>query len=355
MNDPLPHELVQDAPAGTYLVDAYEDWAVAEGMPVHTGAAVHLTTATVAPWPRFGASGAFCHVDGRCDFLSVFLREIAPGAAADGERHLYEEICYVVSGTGETEIEGSDGRRLVSWRPHSLFSMPMNARYRHRNTGSTPARIAAVNDMRYLFNLFRNEQFVFAMPLDFPERARSSTAPVAATGIAGPRLEANAIDDLANLPMGAADRSPLPSRLPLSLCDGTIAADLWHLPPATYTESMRQFQGVHMIVVSGAGYSLVSEDASANALRVDWQPGDLFSAPQMMFYQHFNAGTAPVRLVTFELGSVRHPMFRHRRVDYGDNSVYAAGRAIVPYRDQDAKVRSSWEREIAGKGLRPAI
>lgn len=353
MNDPLPTELVQEAPAGTFLVDAYEDWAKAQGVPIHTGPAVNMHKASVANWPRFGTNGAICHVDGHCDFLSVFLLEIDQGQTSADQHHLYEELCYVVSGNGVTEIQSGTSKQTVTWRPGSLFSMPMNSAYRHRNTGTGPARIAAINDMRYLFSLFRNEQFVFGMPLSFPERQAKGAGLV--TGSAGPHVDGNAFADLATLDMSPASRSPLPSRLPLSLCDGTLSADLWQLDPGTYAEAKRQFHGVHMIVIAGDGYTLVSEDASLNAVRVELQPGDVFSAPAMKYYQHFNTGTAPFRFLTIELGSVRHPMFRHRHADYGDESVFAAGRDIVPYAKQDAAVRKAWENALKEKGIRPAV
>ena len=328
MNDPLPHELVQEAPAGTYLVDAYEDWAKDQGIPILTGPAVDLLAGDVSPWARFDAKGAFCHVDGRCDFLSIFLLEIAAGKSAAPQRHLYEELCYVLSGTGETDIETAAGKQTVSWGPRSLFSMPMNARYRHRNTGSTPARIAGINDMRYLFNLFRNEEFVFGLPMDFSERAESSEDQ--RDGSMGKHLATSSVMDLGATGLSGSQRVINADRLPISMCEGSISADLWQLDAGTSTDAIRQFQGVHLFGVSGDGYSVVTDDGQANVHRAEWHHGVVFSAPAMLFYQHINESSAPLRFMTTELGSIRYPMFRHRRADYGDSSVYAAGRAVVP-------------------------
>ncbi|MFM1814772.1 MAG: hypothetical protein RLZ98_1467 [Pseudomonadota bacterium] len=337
MNDPLPHELVQEAPAGTYLVDAYEDWAKAECIPIHTGPSIDMLTADVGPWARFDANGAFCHVDGRCDFLSVFLLEIEAGKKTAPQQHLYEELCYVLSGTGETDIETPSGRQTIAWEPHSLISMPMNARYVHRNTGGNQARIAAVNDMRYLFNLFRNEAFIHETPITFPERTIS-----------------NAVIDISGSEMSKASSVDGAKRLPVTMCEGTISADVWQLEAGTYSDSKRQFQGVHLLGVSGEGYTLVTEDGTRDAARSDWRHGVLFSAPAMQYYQHFNSGKVPARFLTLELGSVQYPMFRHRRVDYGDTSVYAAGRARIPAADLNSGLRAAWESEIAAKGVRPS-
>ena len=99
-----------DAPKGKYLVDFYGDWARAEGVPVHaTDGALDLTTITTSVWKRFGVRGAVCHLAGDCDFLTMFLIEPAANTWSAPQQHLYEEICYVVSGEGETEIDLGHG------------------------------------------------------------------------------------------------------------------------------------------------------------------------------------------------------------------------------------------------------
>ena len=205
-----------DAPTGKYLADPYEDWARDEGVPVHTGDALDLLTLDTRQWPRFGVRGALCHLNGHCDFLTVFLIEIAPGAFSAPQRHLYEEICYVVAGRGETEIDtGDGGKRVIEWKPGSLFAAPMNARYRHRCTSGEPARLACVNDLRYLMNLYRNERFLFETPVSFPERGAGDAA-----------------HDLATMPVGAGvwahERAA-----PLALAQGSIGADVVEIPAGT--------------------------------------------------------------------------------------------------------------------------
>jgi len=56
-----------------------------------------------------GISGAAVHLKGRGDFVNMFVLELAPGAASSPQRHLYEEVLYVLAGRGSTTIEG--GRR----------------------------------------------------------------------------------------------------------------------------------------------------------------------------------------------------------------------------------------------------
>ena len=68
------------APEGKYMVDTYENWARAEGVPVHEGFALDLVTLTTKTWARMGVAGAMCHLSGRCDYLTMWLLDI-PGSA----------------------------------------------------------------------------------------------------------------------------------------------------------------------------------------------------------------------------------------------------------------------------------
>ena len=142
-------EEVFEAPKGKYLVDFYGDWSRAEGAPVHaTNAPLDLTTIATGDWKRFGLRGAVCDLAGDCDFLAAFLVEPSTTWSAP-QHHLYEEVCYVVCGEGETEVDLGHGRKhLIPWRQGSLFSAPMNATYRHRATSGAPTRLACANDLR---------------------------------------------------------------------------------------------------------------------------------------------------------------------------------------------------------------
>ena len=169
------------------------------------------------------------------------------------QQHLYEEVCYVLAGNGSTEFEAPDGHtQVIEWGPKSLFALPMNARYRHRNTSAEPARFAAISDLRYLFNLYRSEKFVFEMPLRFAERHG---------GI-------EAVADLAKQAAG-----------PLTLAKGTISSDVNELAPGTYREAKRQMFGAHLLGVDGEGYMLTWEEGSQDYARTDWRHGIVTAAP----------------------------------------------------------------------------
>jgi mannose-6-phosphate isomerase-like protein (cupin superfamily) len=322
------------APAGKYLVDSYEDWAKAEGIPIATGAAVDLLAVELKPWARFGVNGAFCHLDGRCDFLTVFVIELPPGASSAPQKHLYEEVCYVLTGRGSTEIELARGEtRTIKWGPGSIFAVPMNARYRHRNSSSAPARFAAVNDLRYMLNLYRNQEFIFDTPNAFPERVGEI------------HLAAD------TLTLQGAGAAPGGSSLSPTLALGSIGADIIELAPGTYGQASRQMQGSHLFGVAGEGYTLAWEEGAPDFVRTDWRHGLVYAPPGRAFHQHFNAGAAPARYLDLQLGSRSYPMFRSRRAAYGDDRVYASGSAEIAYADQDPRIHKVWLEAIAGKGV----
>jgi mannose-6-phosphate isomerase-like protein (cupin superfamily) len=322
------------APAGKYLVDPYEDWAKAEGIPIVTGAAVDLLAVEPKPWARFGVNGAFCHLDGRCDFLTVFLIELPPGASSAPQKHLYEEVCYVLAGHGSTEIELAGGEtRTIEWGPRSVFAVPMNARYRHRNTSSAPARFAAASDLRYLLNLYRSQEFIFDTPNAFPERLGEIHL---------------AADTLVLKGAGAASDG---SSLSPTLANGSIGIDIVELASGTYGRASRQMQGSHLFGVTGDGFTLAWEEGAADFVRTGWRHGVVYAPPGMAFHQHFNAGPAPARYLDLQLGSRSYPMFRSRRAAYGDDQVYASGSAEIAYADQDPRIHELWLEAIAGKGV----
>jgi mannose-6-phosphate isomerase-like protein (cupin superfamily) len=319
----------QPAPAGKYLVDPYENWTKGEGVPIHTGAAVDLLNAEVKAWGRFGVSGAFCHLDGRDDFLTVFLIELPPNSASVPHQHLYEEVCYVLTGTGSTEFEAPDGHtQVIEWGPRSLFALPMNVRFRHRNTSAEPARFVTINDMRYLFNLYRSETFICGTSLQFAERHGG--------------LEA--VADLATHPAG-----------PLTLANGTLSSDINELAPGTYREAKRQMFGAHLLGVDGEGYMLTWEEGAQDYARADWRHGIVTAAPGMRFCQQFNAGHGPARYLDVQMGSQSYPNFRYRRAAYGDASVYAAGAATIPFAERDPRIHQMWVEAVAAKGVTPRM
>src|SRR6202166_1575483 len=123
-----------------YGIDPYLDWLAAEGIPVTEDFGVYLFGVETAPWPRYGVKGAAVHLKGRGDFANMFVLDIAPGKSTALQRHLYEEVIYVLEGSGSTQVELADGtKRSFEWGAKSLFAIPLNAKNRHFNGRGTSA------------------------------------------------------------------------------------------------------------------------------------------------------------------------------------------------------------------------
>ena len=63
-----------------------------------------------------------------------YVVEVPRRGALNPEKHMYEEIYFVVEGRGTTEVwlEGDTKRHVFEWQKGSMFSIPMNAMHPHR-------------------------------------------------------------------------------------------------------------------------------------------------------------------------------------------------------------------------------
>ena len=155
------------------LIDPYLEFIRAEGLPVVESFGIDLLGVETRPWARMGAvTGSYVHTSGRGDFLDMYVMDIPPARATDPQKHLYEEVIYVLDGRGSTTIEASDGScHSFEWGPRGVFALPLNARYQHFNTsGQRMARLAGVTNLPMVLNAFHNQAFIFDNPFAFPER-----------------------------------------------------------------------------------------------------------------------------------------------------------------------------------------
>ena len=102
------------------LLDPYIAWTEKEGVPVTEDFGVDLLKCPTGHWPRFGVEGGIVNLKGRGDFVSIFVLDLKPGAQTSPQKHVFEEVVYVLSGHGSTTVESSDGRKhSFEWGPKS--------------------------------------------------------------------------------------------------------------------------------------------------------------------------------------------------------------------------------------------
>ena len=348
-----------------FLLDPYLDWTKREGLPIHDDFGVDLLTAETGLWPRLGdgCKGAFAHVKGRGDWMTVFLLEIPPGSKSAPQQHLYDEVFYVVSGHGSMVVETPDGRtNTFEWGPKSMFAPPLNARYCIFNgSGKEPARIASANDMVLIMNVLHNEAFIFDNPFPFPEREGKKefyTGEGELTSIRPGRnlWETNFVPDLSGFELMAWEaRGAGSSNMQFLLAEGSMGAHTSEMPVGTYKKGHYHGPGLHIFFVHGTGYTLLWNLGDKEFQRVDWRHGMLFAPPDGMFHQHFDTSHQPARYLAIGFGTKRYPIVYERRAGSEgkrtDVSVKEGG-CQIEYADQDPRIHAMWLKELRVTGVK---
>lgn len=361
MAQPTTEELAQYR-RDRVLVDPYLEWAEGEGVPVIEDFGVDLLVAETRPWARFGCDGAIVHLKGRGNFCSTFLFDLPPGGGTAPQRHLYEDVYYVLSGHGSTRVEDSEGRtHSFEWGPKSLFALPLNAPYRLFNgSGREPARLASTTNACMIMNLYHCEDFVFGNDEWFTEREGEEgrfAGEGEMTSIRPGRIlwDTNFVPDLSGFALKPWEaRGAGSANMQFILADGVMGAHCSEMPVGTYKKGHRHGSGLHIFIVGGAGYSLLWYEGDRDFVRVDWRHGMLFAPPDGMFHQHFDTSPEPARYLAAGLGSKRYPVVQVRRAgsegNRSDVSIKEGGRQIE-YADQDPRIHALWLSEIDRTGV----
>ena len=354
---------MNDAPAQPgeprFLIDYYLDWIAAEGVPVVEDFCVDLTRVETRPWPRLGTDGAVVHMKGRGDYLSVIVIDLPPAGSTSPQRHLYEEVFYVLSGYGTAVIEDSKGAsHTFEWGPSSMFAPPLNARLRIFNSsGLERARIASTNNLPMMMNAFRNERFIFDNPFAFAER-EGKQGYFAGEGALVPThgnrrmWETNFVPDLRSFKLDTWNRRGAGSaNMLFSLAEGTMHAHCSEMSIGTYKKAHRHGADFHVFIVSGEGYSLFWHEGE-DYRRYDWHPGCVFAPTDMIWHQHFNTSAAPVRYMATAYGSSLYPFSSEkRRIKLGVDVNVKQGGTQIEYTDQDPRIHRMYLDALAKNGV----
>lgn len=342
-----------------YLIDAYLDWTEKEGLPVIEDFCVDLNAVETKPWDRLGANGAFVHMKGRGDFISIFILDLPPAGKTLQQKHLYEEVFYVLSGHGTTVVQDSKGREhSFEWGPKSLFALPLNAPYRIFNgSGKERVRIASTNNMAMMMNVLRNESFIFDNDGKFVER-EGKEGYFAGEGDLIPThgnrkmWETNFIPDLASFQLNAwSTRGAGSANMVFCMADGTMHAHMSEMSVGTYKKAHRHGPDFHVCIVRGSGYSLFWHEGE-DLKRYDWKEGCVFAPTDMIWHQHFNTSREPVRYLATAFGSSRYPFSNEkRRIKLGVDVSVKKGGSQIEYEDQDPRVHRIFLEELRKNGV----
>jgi quercetin dioxygenase-like cupin family protein len=361
--------MTEDKPR--YGVDAYLDWVVREGLPVVEDYGIDLFKVETAMWPRAGVKSAAVHLKGRGDFANMFLFDIPPGGSTAPQRHLYEDVICVLEGTGSTQVEFADGRKKsFEWGPRSLFAIPLNAKHRHFNgSGRERALLVSTTDLPLVMNTFHDERFVFETDFEFAARTGknayfSGEGDLITVRPGNHMWETNFVPDLAAIELKSwGDRGAGGTNIMFVLADGTMHAHISEMPVGTYKKGHRHGPGLHVMCVTGHGYSLLWFDADEDFRRLDWHFGVVFPPADQQFHQHFNASQHPARYLATGVGGLRYPLtLQQRRSLLGVNGEKGAvslslkeGGDQIEYEDQDRRIHPLWLDEMRKNSVTPRM
>jgi len=347
---------VTDIPHPKMLLDPYATWAAKEGVPVTEDFGVDLLAVPTAPWPRFGIDGGLVHLKGRGDFVSVFVLDLAAGAKSAPQKHLFEEVVYVLSGHGNTTIETSDGRKhSFEWGPKSLFALPLNARYQHFQFERARTRAARLDQQSRA-----HAQSVPQRILCVRQRVRVSRTPGRGevfqrgrrvhSGAAGPqhvgdqfrpgsrRLRAQGVGAARR---GRVEHDVHPRRRHYArphLADAGRYLQKGASPRSRFPRLRRHRARFLAAVVRD----------EKDFVRIDWKHGWVFAPPDQMFHQHFNTAPDPARYLAIAFGSLRYPFTADkRRVFLGMDVSVKDGGCQIEYEHQDPRIHGIYLEELA--------
>ena len=138
---------------------------------------VQLRTIPVRFDAEYGAAiarlGEGNYGEGRLHQMDATLVEIPPGGTLPAHRHLAEEMIYIVSGRGYTNMwtgSGADKKRY-DWATSDVLSPSLNVWHEHGNASTTePARFLSITSTPLMKGIFGDAAFLSSSDYVFGER-----------------------------------------------------------------------------------------------------------------------------------------------------------------------------------------
>jgi mannose-6-phosphate isomerase-like protein (cupin superfamily) len=356
----IEQEVMEKENINESIADLYADFQKQEGIPVYRGYSVpDLRAVKVGPWRRVGATGAYVNLLGEEVTGDNYILEIPPGEKIKPQKHMFEELVYVLSGRGATTFWTKEGgpKWTFEWHEQSLFALPANMGYQHFNGDSTkPARLFSKTTLPVMLEYFNSMDFIFKNDYEFPglnKDSYSAEAKVYKKGDSNLKGEENGIVWSANFvpDVRAYDKM---TDLQTRGAGGTgvvfqqpglarIHAHMSEFPVATYKKAHAHPPGRSIILVKGKGYSLLWEPGHPeDKKRVDWKPGGLFGVGlsdiqgEIWWHQHFNTGSEPARYLVLHVDPKRI-LDKHVQIEYVD---------------EEPEIRQLYESELAKSGIK---
>jgi len=359
----------------------FEQWVQAEGLKVITGhTIVDVLTEELEPWKRTGCQGALLDMTHESsDQVMInnqgttrYIVEIPPGGIFKAEKHMYEEIFYVVKGSGATVVWNEGSPKLTfEWEQDAVFAIPVNAWHEiYNGSGTETVRLYAATNMPTPFNLYGSPEFVFNCDNTFNDRFDPNDEKYfssKSTKLEDRLLQSNFIPSVTRLALeNWAYRGP-GTNMNVLMAGGRFICHVSEFPPASYkkahgfvggqTTGGRSRMGLvsenSYLFLSGDGYDLqwspgVKPSPGVDWKRCDFQKGSLMTNGQGG-HQHFNASDEPARYLVLRYGNDRFGL-REGQKPQGEGQGQGR-RPQIEYEDEDPRIRAEFEEECRKRGV----
>jgi quercetin dioxygenase-like cupin family protein len=350
----------------------YEDWMQGEGIPIIQAWGVEdVRQVERKPWARTGGRGAFIYLHGmkEAGVSGMVVMEIPPGGALNPERHLYEEIIYILKGQGATEIwQEGQPKRSFEWGEGSLFSPPLNTWHRLYNVGREPVISLAVTTAPIVMDLFHSPEFVFGDGFNFADRYVGEEDYFKV----GERIEqewrsyivwdTNFIPDLKAAlmdPPKGRRKAAGGTSMGFEMSHNILTGHIGEWPVGVYHQAHYHGPGAVLLGLRSAGYALLWQKELGmtpyknghgdKVVKLLWGEGAVYSPGDGWFHQHFNTGPEPARHIAFRTGGAKYRVGIHRYVGVVDSM--KEGGTMIDYDDEDPQVRSDFEAALRQAGV----
>ena len=346
----------------------FENWVVDEGLKVVQGQSIaDVHAVELAPWTRTGCETII--IDLTADpfegvlinnsAMVYYLHEIAPSSTYKVERHMYEEMFFVLKGRGATIVWYDDGpKQTFEWQEGSVFSIPLNAWHEiYNGSGEESARLFASTNAPAVFDLFASPELVFNCPMSFRDRFDPTDELYFSgktTKLEDRYMETNFIPNAHAVSLDRwALRGP-GANMMIAMAGGNFICHLSEFPANSYkkahTQEIRRRRGlagnVAYLMLSGEGYDLqwpfgVKPGPGVPWDMLDYRKGSLLTSG-VGYHQHFNIGDEPIRYIVLRQGNPRY-------VGAVGAAFKDSGGSNIEFEDEDPAIRELFEARKRGK------
>ncbi|MBM2810322.1 MAG: Gentisate 1,2-dioxygenase [Chloroflexi bacterium] len=336
----------------------YEDWVTREGLELLRGRQVDdVFTVPLRYWPRTEGNAVQIELDGSGERCASYVQEIPAGRKLTPQRHLFEELVFVLSGRGSTSVwYDEDKKRSFEWGPGSLFAVPLNAWHQHfNNSGADPARYIALTTAPEMMNFLRNDDFIFNNDYRFTDRFNQEddyfNADVQSRqyermpGVSGaadayfanlwtdvyavydrPRRRNREFDPTKDRSLDGGSGS-----YQFELANGVLGAHIFESDGGTFTSVHRHGPASHVLWLKGEGYSILWPDGGENNKhKEDWHRGTLLVPPMWWWHGHCVTSQESARYIALKMSSRKNMVTRAHefttvssRIPGGQSTSYA--------------------------------